>query len=151
MTSTFRILCAFAVLTACAGPEVPPTIETASFAPSLGVDLKASTRTAHGEYYRDLVAGTGAAVSAGQTLSVHYTGWLADGRQFDSNAGGNALSFQLGAGQVIQGWDEGIAGAHVGGTRQLVIPPELAYGPYGYGPIPPNAILVFTVQVDSAQ
>lgn len=135
---------------ACAASAVP-TIETTTFASSLGVDLSASTKTVDGAYYRDLAVGTGSAVTPGQTLSVHYTGWLADGTEFDSNAGAGEFSFRLGAGQVIGGWDEGLAGVKVGGTRQLIIPPALGYGVSGYGPIPPNAILVFAVQIDSAQ
>ena len=115
------------------------------------MNLAASTKTVDGMYYRDLTAGSGAVVAPGQTLSVHYTGWLVNGTQFDSNTGLAAFSFKLGAGQVIAGWDEGMSGVRVGSTRQLIIPPALAYGPYQYGPIPPNSILVFTVQVDSAQ
>jgi FKBP-type peptidyl-prolyl cis-trans isomerase FkpA len=134
-------------LTACGGASAPPTIETTTFAPSLNVNLAASTKMANGEYYRTTNAGGGAAIVAGQTLQVHYTLWLADGTQIESNA----FSFQPGAGQVIAGWDQGFAGAHVGDTRQLIIPPELAYGPYGQGSIPPNAILVFSVLIDSAK
>lgn len=138
-------------LCACAGPSQVPTIEATRFAPALNVDLQHSTKTANGEYFRDLSAGTGAAATAGQTLDVHYTGWLADGTRFDSNSGGAAFSFALGARQVIDGWDQGLVGVRVGGTRQLIIPPALGYGETGAGPIPPNAILVFTVQVDAAK
>ena len=127
------------------------TVENTPFSASLGVDLANSTRRSNGEYYRDLVAGGGAAVSAGQTLGVHYTGWLADGTRFDSNVGAAAFSFVLGGGRVIPGWDQGFGGAHVGGTRQLLIPPELGYGVAGSGPIPPDAVLVFNIQIDSAQ
>jgi FKBP-type peptidyl-prolyl cis-trans isomerase len=138
-------------LVACAAPVAAPTIESTTFGSSLGVNLSASTKTADGAYYRDLAVGTGPAAAAGQTLSVHYTGWLADGTEFDSNVGAGEFSFLLGAGQVIGGWDEGLVGVNVGSTRQLIIPPALGYGASGYGPIPPNAILVFAVQVDSAQ
>jgi FKBP-type peptidyl-prolyl cis-trans isomerase FkpA len=141
----------FALALAACAAAVVPTIETTTFAPALGVNLAASTKTADGAYYRDLAVGAGAAVTAGQTLSVHYTGWLADGTEFDSNAGAGAFSFRLGAGQVIGGWDEGLAGVKVGSTRQLILPPSLGYGASGYGPIPPNAMLVFNVQVDAAQ
>lgn len=149
----FPVVAALALaLHACGAAVVAaPTIETTVFAGALGVNLATSTKTADGEYYRDVAVGTGPAVVAGQTLSVHYTGWLADGTQFDSNANGAAFSFLLGAGQVIGGWDEGLLGVHVGSTRQLIIPPALGYGPSGYGPIPPNAILVFMVTIDSAQ
>lgn len=138
-----------AALFACGGASVP-TIESTTFATSLNVDLHASTKTADGEYFRDLAAGTGAVTAKGQVLQVNYTGWLADGTQFDSSTGRGPFSFHLGAGEVIQGWDEGLTGVHVGSTRQLIIPSSLGYGSSGQGPIPPNAILVFTVQVLSA-
>jgi FKBP-type peptidyl-prolyl cis-trans isomerase len=139
------------ILTACGGASAPPTIETTTFAPSLNVNLASSTKLANGEYYRTTTAGTGAAIVTGQTLQAHYTVWLADGTQIESNVGAAAYAFQLGAHQVIQDWDEGFVGAHVGDTRQLIIPPELAYGPYGTATIPPNAILVYSVLIDSAQ
>ena len=138
-------------LAACSGPSAVPTVENTQYNPSLNVDLKSSTKAANGEYYRDLVPGTGAAVSAGQTLGVHYTGWLADGTRFDTNVGAAVYAFVLGLGTVIKGWDQGFDGAHVGGTRQLIIPPGLGYGAAGSDPIPPNAVLVFKVQIDSAQ
>jgi FKBP-type peptidyl-prolyl cis-trans isomerase FkpA len=138
-------------LAACSGIDAPPTIEGTTFAPALGVNLAASTKTPDGEYYRDIATGTGALVSTGQTLSVHYTGWLSNGAQFTTNVGQAAFPFVLGGGTVITGWDKGFTGAHVGGTRQLIIPSEMGYGPQGNGLIPPNAILVYTVQIDSAQ
>jgi FKBP-type peptidyl-prolyl cis-trans isomerase FkpA len=97
----------------------------------------------------DLVVGTGAAAEAGDDVVVHYVGWLADGRQFDSSrARRDPLDFALGAGDVIKGWDEGIAGMRVGGKRKLSIPPELAYGDQGCGGvIPPHARLVFEVEL----
>ncbi len=96
----------------------------------------------------DLVEGTGEAAQAGDTLSVYYTGWLYDGdTEFDSNAGGNPFEFTLGAGKVIKGWDQGLAGMKTGGTRRLTIPSDLAYGTKGQGTIPPNAALVFEVQL----
>jgi FKBP-type peptidyl-prolyl cis-trans isomerase FkpA len=130
-----------------------PTIETASFAASLGVDLAASQKLASGLYVRDLTPGTGAAVVGGARLAMHYTGWLADGTQFDSNQGGMApFTFRYGGGEVIAGWDQGLDGMKVGGSRQLIIPPALGYGSRGAGgAIPPNAILVFNVTVVSAQ
>jgi FKBP-type peptidyl-prolyl cis-trans isomerase FkpA len=130
----------------------PPTIEGTTFATSLGVDLAASTKTSSGVYYRDLTVGTGAAVANGQHLSVRYTGWLANGTQFDSNVNKAPFSFQLGTHGVIEGWDLGIPGMNVGGRRQLIIPSSLGYGPGGSPPeIPPNAILVFIVDVLTAQ
>jgi FKBP-type peptidyl-prolyl cis-trans isomerase len=140
-------------LVACVGPSQPATIENTTFPSSLDVQLKSSTRTASGTYYRDLALGTGAVIAAGQTVAAHYTGWLSNGTQFETNVGGPPFTFVFGASpaQVIGGWDNGLVGAHVGGTRQLVIPPEQAYGPYAVGSIPPNSILVFRVQIDSAQ
>lgn len=124
------------------------TIETATFAPALGVDLKASTRTSSGLYYRDILAGDGPAVAAGQQVSVTYTGWLPDGKQFDAGP----YAFRLGARAVIPGWDEGLVGMRVGGTRQLIIPPSLGYGAMGNPPvIPANAILVFNIDVVGVQ
>jgi len=139
-------------LAGCSGTNSTASIEATSFAPALGVDLAASTKTAAGLYYRDLVVGSGAVVSTGQQISVHYSGWLANGTQFDSNgAGQTPYSFHLGTGAVIQGWDLGVPGMNVGGRRQLIIPPGLGYGANDYGPIPGNSILVFSVEVVSAQ
>jgi FKBP-type peptidyl-prolyl cis-trans isomerase FkpA len=98
----------------------------------------------------DLVVGTGATAVAGDSLTVNYTGWLADGTKFDSSYDrGQPYPFRLGAGQVIKGWDQGIPGMKVGGKRRLIIPPSLAYGSSGYGPIPPNATLKFEVELVS--
>ncbi len=137
-------------LAACSGDSIL-TIESATFAPSLGVDLAASTRLPSGMYIRDLVVGGGATVANGQSLSMRYAGYLIDGTSFDANAAPQApFVFTLGAGAVIQGWDQGVAGMRVGGRRQLIIPPALGYGSSGTGPIPGNAILVFTVEVVAA-
>ena len=131
-------------------PSVP--LERAEFAPSLGVDLGASSRTAGGVRWRDVQVGTGPEVHEGQRVAVHYRGTLADGTVFDENGPADSpYSFRLGRGEVIRGWDEGVAGMRVGGTRQLVIPPELGYGARGSRRIPGNAILVFTVTVVGAE
>jgi FKBP-type peptidyl-prolyl cis-trans isomerase len=106
--------------------------------------------TSSGLQYWDLKEGTGATASAGKSVSVHYTGWLAsNGKKFDSSVDrGQPFMFQLGAGQVIKGWDEGVSGMKVGGKRQLRIPPELGYGSRGAGGvIPPNATLIFDVEL----
>src|SRR3954469_8580116 len=95
----------------------------------------------------DLKEGTGAAAAKGDSVEVHYTGWLTDGKKFDSSKDrGRPFTFKLGQGMVIQGWDQGVAGMKVGGTRKLTIPPDMGYGPRGAGGvIPPNAVLVFEV------
>jgi FKBP-type peptidyl-prolyl cis-trans isomerase FkpA len=107
------------------------------------------TKTASGLQYWDLKKGTGAVAKAGQSVKVHYTGWLTDGKKFDSSVDRNEpFEFKLGAGMVIKGWDEGVAGMKVGGKRQLRIPPDLGYGARGAGgAIPPNATLVFDVEL----
>ena len=106
----------------------------------------------------DLTVGTGTTATAGRVVSVNYTGWLYDaskpdnkGTQFDSNAGRGPFTFVLGAGQVIAGWDQGVAGMRIGGKRRLVIPPSLGYGSSGAGPIPGNATLVFDVELTLVQ
>ena len=105
--------------------------------------------TASGLQYEDTVVGDGAEAKAGDTVSVHYTGWLDDGTKFDSSKDRNqAFSFNLGAGMVIKGWDEGVAGMKIGGTRKLTIPPELGYGARGAGNvIPPYSTLIFEVEL----
>jgi FKBP-type peptidyl-prolyl cis-trans isomerase len=104
-----------------------------------------------GLQYIDLVPGSGAAAVKGSTLAVKYTGWLKDGRKFDSSCDRNQpFSFTLGTGEVIPGWDEGLAGVKAGGTRKLIIPPSLAYGDQGSPPtIPGGATLVFVVTLQN--
>ncbi len=126
--------------------------------PAAAQDSKAKekkwTKTKTGLLYRDLKEGTGPAIKKGQTAVMEYTGWLwvdnAKGRSFDSSRKhGRPFPFELGAGQVISGWDEGVAGMKAGGKRELILPPELAYGEGGAGGglIPPNATLFFEVEL----
>ena len=107
------------------------------------------TTTASGLQYKDLVVGEGQEATAGKTVQVHYTGWLTNGTKFDSSVDrGQPFEFPLGAGRVIQGWDEGVAGMKVGGKRKMVIPSDLGYGARGAGGvIPPNDTLVFEVEL----
>ncbi|HZE27025.1 MAG TPA: FKBP-type peptidyl-prolyl cis-trans isomerase [Terriglobales bacterium] len=110
------------------------------------------TQTASGLQYWDIKVGTGAEAQKGQKVKVHYTGWLTNGKKFDSSVGGAPFPFRIGAGDVIKGWDEGVAGMKIGGQRQLRIPPGLAYGAKGYpGLIPPNSTLIFDVQLVGVQ
>jgi FKBP-type peptidyl-prolyl cis-trans isomerase len=111
------------------------------------------TKTASGLEYWDIKVGTGAVAQTGQHVKVDYTGWLTNGKKFDSSVGtGQPYAFMLGAGQVIKGWDEGIVGMKVGGKRQLRIPADLAYGSKGYTTlIPPDSILIFDVRLVDAK
>ena len=105
--------------------------------------------TASGLQYDDLRLGQGAVARFGSDVSVHYTGWLVDGRKFDSSRDRDEpFGFAIGQGNVIAGWEEGVAGMRVGGLRRLVIPPDLGYGAWGAGDvIPPDATLVFEVDL----
>jgi len=109
----------------------------------------AGITTASGLIIEDIVTGDGEAATAGIEVTVHYTGWLTDGKKFDSSKDRNdPFVFPLGAGHVIRGWDEGVQGMKVGGKRKLTIPPGLGYGARGAGGvIPPNATLVFEVEL----
>ncbi len=145
-------------------PKTTPIEAPSNLPPTTLVAQSANTTTARkievsekyittpsGLKYLDMVEGSGAAPKTGQTVSVHYTGTLEDGTKFDSSRDrGRPFEFQLGAGQVIKGWDEGIASMKVGGRRQLVIPPDLGYGSRGIGPIPPNSTLLFDVELMKA-
>lgn len=119
-------------------PDAPRQVSEASF-----------TTTASGLKYHDFNTGSGAEAQRGTQVTVHYTGWLQTGAKFDSSVDKQRpFSFKLGVGDVIAGWDEGVAGMRVGGKRQLVIPPELGYGPGGYPPvIPANSTLIFEVEL----
>jgi peptidylprolyl isomerase len=122
-----------------------------SKAPAAGGPTKVTgegTKTSSGLQYWDLKVGTGRTAERSQHVKVHYTGWLTNGKKFDSSVGGQPFTFRIGSGDVIKGWDEGVTGMKVGGKRQLRIPPDLAYGAKGYpGAIPPNATLIFDIQL----
>lgn len=133
---------------ACGGDSVfIPKIEETNFAAALDVNLAASTKTASGLYYRDLIVGTGATVPAdtNKSVTVGYAGYLRNGTQFDA---GTLGPFTLGTGAVIPGFDQGIRGMKVGGRRQLIIPPALGYGGERVGSIPSNSILVFVIDLN---
>lgn len=138
------------LLSGCGAAAVAVNLEDTAFDPALNVDLGASTKLANGEYVRDLELGTGADLRAQELISTRYSGWLSDGGLFDSNASPDAgvFTFNYGAQQVLPGWDQGLDGMKRGGTRQLIIPPTLAYGAGGAPPaVPPNAVVVFSVQL----
>ena len=138
------------LLVAVAGCGVAPTPGGQGAAGQSGASQAGKeVTTASGLKYTDVQIGTGATAQAGKTVSVHYTGTLTDGKKFDSSLDrGQPITFPLGTGKVIKGWDEGIAGMKVGGKRRLVIPPDLGYGARGSAPvIPPNATLIFDVEL----
>lgn len=114
-----------------------------------GGDNSVSAKTKPNELdIKEMEVGKGTEAVAGKTVSVHYTGWLTNGTKFDSSKDRNQpFNFKLGAGQVIQGWDQGVAGMKVGGKRKLTIPPSLGYGDRNVGPIPAGSTLVFEVEL----
>jgi peptidylprolyl isomerase len=147
---------ALTILAACGlestEPGTPSNPETETFASSLGIDLKAPgwvKLSPSGVFYRDSVVGTGATAARGNAIQVDYTLYLKDGQRLESSkdAGSGGFAFNLGAGQVIPGWDVGVPGMKVGGIRRLVIPSDYAYGPYGQGRIPANTTLIFDVEL----
>jgi FKBP-type peptidyl-prolyl cis-trans isomerase len=134
------------------GSSEKPSASVQSNASSASSPAKVSgqpTTTASGLQYWDIVVGTGDTAIPGKPVSVHYTGWLTNGVKFDSSLDrGKPFVFPLGEGQVIKGWEEGVAGMKAGGKRQLRIPPSLGYGDSGAGGvIPPKATLIFDVEL----
>jgi len=126
--------------------------QTAAQKPNTNAPTKVTgdgVKTASGLQYWDITVGTGDLAKAGNHVKVHYTGWLTTGKKFDSSVDrGEPFEFTIGRGEVIKGWEEGVTGMKIGGKRQLRIPPDLAYGPQGYpGAIPPNATLIFDIQL----
>ena len=154
---TFAAMCLAAAAAAGCGDSATAVVGTPSvpatetFATSLTVNIAAMTRKSDNLYIQDLTVGGGAEVVAGRVLGMTYTGWLANATQFDSNVGGNNFNFTIGRGEVITGWDQGIIGMRVGGRRRIVIGSALGYGTRGSGPIPPNATLVFMVELKTLQ
>jgi len=148
------------LLFGCGGGEEPTTPPPpassgdptqVTYAPALNVDLAAMQRRESGLYVQDLTVGSGTeAPASGRSVVVHYTGWLPNGTKFDSSRDrGNTFTFSIGKGEVIKGWDQGVPGMKVGGTRKLVIPSNLAYGTTPRGSIPANSVLVFDVELIS--
>jgi FKBP-type peptidyl-prolyl cis-trans isomerase FkpA len=136
------------VLAGCGSDPAGIDLRQVEFAPELGIDLDAMTRTSSGLYYQDVRLGSAPTAMPGRWVSVLYRGWLADGTLFDQSVDArDPLEFRVGAGTVIKGWDEGVAGMRLGGLRKLVIPPSLGYGHRPTGPIPANSVLVFEIQV----
>jgi FKBP-type peptidyl-prolyl cis-trans isomerase len=142
----------FAVLTAAAFAQTPTHKPTQAVRPNTNAPTKVTgdgVKTESGLQYWDIKVGLGPAAKPGDHVKVHYTGWLTTGKKFDSSVDANSpYEFTLGEGNVIKGWDEGVAGMKVGGKRQLRIPPELAYGETGFKTvIPPNATLIFDIRL----
>lgn len=125
----------------------PPTPEEITYASSLNITLSQFSKTSLGVYTQDQVVGTGATIANGDSVSVGYTGWLPNGVQFDTNQpNGSPLRFKVGAKSVVPGFENGVIGMRVGGTRRIIIPSPLAYGRAGQGTaIPGNAVLIFSV------
>ncbi|HAA95155.1 MAG TPA: peptidylprolyl isomerase [Dehalococcoidia bacterium] len=135
------VLFSVAILGIACGPEEEVTGKE--------VTMPEQITTSSGLQYTDIAIGDGDTVASGMTVVVHYTGWLLDGSKFDSSVDrGTPFEFPLGAGRVIRGWEEGVAGMNIGGKRELIIPPDLGYGASGAGGvIPPNATLKFEVEL----
>ena len=147
------LLTASLILAACGGGDEPEETDTGGSSEEVASEEgdcpTEPTTTDSGLQIKEIECGDGEEAQKGDTLEVHYEGRLEDGTKFDASRDhGSTFEFQVGAGQVIQGWDEGLIGMKIGGIRELTIPPELGYGPQGAPPaIPPNATLVFEVEL----
>ena len=135
-----------------ARPAVPPAPKVvpiaSSYAPELRVDIGAMTKTSTGLMYRDLTPGDGDLVKTGNTVTLRYTGYLPNGNSFDKNQEPDQpLEFKLGQRRTITGWEEGLIGMRVGSRRQLIVPPSLGYGAAGNGKVPPDATLIFVIDL----
>lgn len=133
------------------GPRVLSQIEMTTFSPSLDVQLDSMTKHPSGLYIQDFATGTGPVATRGKTVVVRYKGFLPDGTLFDGGPDGSEITFTLGSNRTIKAWEEGLLGMRVGGQRRLIVPPHLGYGSQGAGPIPPNSVLVFDVQLIALQ
>jgi FKBP-type peptidyl-prolyl cis-trans isomerase FkpA len=147
LTCSALVAAMLLTVTACKRAEAPAT-------PAAETSSATTTAPAVASQQIDTVVGTGKEATSGATAVVNYTGWLYEpaapqqrGKEFDSSIGREPFSFQVGAGQVIKGWDVGVQGMKVGGKRTLIVPADMGYGAGGAGPIPPNATLVFEVEL----
>jgi FKBP-type peptidyl-prolyl cis-trans isomerase len=146
-----RALCiavAMTAMVACNEPTRVVTVEETEFNPVLNINLVGMTKTSSGLYYTDLVMGSGPPATFGAQASMYYQVNLSTGVKVDeAKAPATPLTFIVGYGQVIAGMDEGVTGMSVGGIRQLIVPPSLGYGNVQHGRVPPNSVLVFTVEL----
>jgi FKBP-type peptidyl-prolyl cis-trans isomerase len=152
---SFSAVAAIALMAACdlsTDPNVPDPIDPLrdTYATSLGVDISTMTKTASGLYYKNKVVGSGAAAQKGDSVRVHYTLWLTNGTKVQSSKDNNGPPLEFKTGKtplaVITGFEEGVIGMLPGGVRQLVIPPNLAWGSEGFPPVQPNANVVFEIE-----
>jgi FKBP-type peptidyl-prolyl cis-trans isomerase len=145
------LACALPLLATSCGDAtfVEATVADTQFAASLDVDLAEYTVTPSGLYYRDLTTGAGATAAQGNAVAVHYALYLPDGELLESTPANDPYDFQLGVTNLIPGFTEGVRGMKVGGRRQILVPPSLGYGRAGSGPVPPNSVLVFRLELVS--
>ncbi len=153
MKIQISLLIATLTLIACTSSEAPPAPQAKPTSVAPASTSNAPRTTSSGLIIETLATGSGPLAKSGDKVSVHYTGWLTNGTKFDSSRDRNEpFSFRLGTGQVIPGWDEGVAGMQPGDKRRLTVPAQLAYGSRGAGGvIPPNAVLIFEVELLAIQ